>query len=155
MIMNKPNKKQVIGIVFLTLFITAGAFAYQVYNCSIDERADYISQKVADKLDLQEHQKQKLEIVKKQLLSTFKQVKQGRQQHHEKVLKLIASKQFNRDSANQLLTDKTQQINTEGSPIIAAFADFYDSLDTTQQQLIRDKISDHSEHSHYGFSKKI
>ncbi len=146
--MNKPTRKQVFVIVFLTLFISAGAFAYQLATSNIDERADYISNKISNKLDLQKHQEQKLDALKKQLLALINQVRQNKQQSKEQVLALMSGEQLDRDGASRLLKEKINQMNQDGSPLITAFADFYDSLDAKQQQLIKDRMRSHHSHFH-------
>lgn len=149
--MKKPTKKQVFLILFLTIFVSAGAFAYKVSSCSIDERVDFISNKIVKKLDLQEHQSQKLEILKQQIVSKINQVKQEKQQRKEKLLAIISDEQFDREAATIFLQEKTQLINNEASPLIIAFADFYDSLEAEQQQLIRDKVASFKGRSHHRY----
>lgn len=50
---------------------------------------------------------------------------------------LIAGEQFPRESARQLLDARLDAVRAAGPGLIAAFAEFFDSLDSEQRQVLR------------------
>lgn len=50
---------------------------------------------------------------------------------------LVAGEQFPRDSAQQMLNAKLDVVRAAGPGLIGAFADFFDSLDSEQRQVLR------------------
>jgi len=50
---------------------------------------------------------------------------------------LIAGEQFPRESAQQLLDARLDAVRAAGPGLIGAFADFFDSLDAEQRQVLR------------------
>ena len=61
---------------------------------------------------------------------------------------LIAGPQFDRSRANSLVQGKTQALQSGSPEVVAALADFYDSLNPTQQQKVRDFLG--RRHGHWG-----
>jgi len=53
---------------------------------------------------------------------------------------LIAGDKFDRARAQTLLEQKTQAVQGNGPKVIAALADFYDSLTPEQQKQVRDRL---------------
>ena len=51
---------------------------------------------------------------------------------------LVAGATFDKARAQTLVTEKTTALQTRSPEVIAALADFYDSLNATQQQKVRD-----------------
>lgn len=55
---------------------------------------------------------------------------------------LIAGPQFDRAAAQALLDSKTQAVREQGPKVLAAAADFYDSLRPEQQQQLRQALAE-------------
>jgi Spy/CpxP family protein refolding chaperone len=51
---------------------------------------------------------------------------------------LVAGDKFDKARAQSLVTEKTTVLQAGSPEVIAALADFYDSLNPTQQQKVRD-----------------
>jgi PleD family two-component response regulator len=51
---------------------------------------------------------------------------------------LVAGDKFDKARAQALVTEKTTAVQTKSPEVIAALADFYDSLNPAQQQKVRD-----------------
>jgi Spy/CpxP family protein refolding chaperone len=51
---------------------------------------------------------------------------------------LLAGERFDRAAAQSLLDEKTRAVQAGGPAVIAAFGDFYDSLQPAQQQKVRE-----------------
>ena len=54
---------------------------------------------------------------------------------------LVKGDKFDRDTALSLLNAKTQAVQGQGPNVIAAMADFYDSLNPEQQQQVRERMA--------------
>jgi len=140
--MKHPIRYSLLAIFVLSIVVGVSAFGYQCYHSSMDEKAQYISEKISKKLDLTVEQNKQLVNLKDQILVVAKNIRQNKQLHREKLLGLMDKKQFDRKTAEIILNEKSDVIKAEGTPLILAFADFYDSLDTSQQQKIRDEINE-------------
>jgi len=155
---NKPVKhtirNSILAILAVVIIFGFSACGYRFYNSSLEEKAEYFSEKITEKLDLTTQQNEKLLVLKQQLLALAKKMRQAKQQHHDELLGVIANEHFDRNAANKMLIDKSQKITIEGPPIITAVADFYDSLDPNQQQKIRAEFAEHSKKSCHGFGSR-
>jgi len=67
----------------------------------------------------------------------------GPDKMHDRIQTLIAGPKFDRAGAQKLVAEKAAQIQTSGTAVIAAAADFYDSLSAAQQQQVRDFAAKH------------
>jgi len=66
---------------------------------------------------------------------------------HDRIKGLIAGNTFDRAGAQQLVNEKVSQIQANSPALIAAAGDFFDSLNATQQQQVRDFAA---RHHHFG-----
>jgi len=66
--------------------------------------------------------------------------------HHAKLAALIAGNTFDRAGAQALVDEKLASIKTNAPALITSAGDFYDSLNTTQQQKVRDFMAKHHDH---------
>jgi Spy/CpxP family protein refolding chaperone len=64
---------------------------------------------------------------------------------HQRVQALFAGNTFDRAGAQQLVNQKVAQVQANSPAIINAVGDFYDSLNATQQQQVRDFMA----HAHH------
>ncbi len=97
--------------------------------------------KVTDKLELNAAQKQKLEVLADEMLAQRKAFKGEGADPRAEVQALVQGERFDRDRALALLNQKTQAVQGQGPRVIAAMADFYDSLNPTQQQQVRERMA--------------
>ena len=97
-------------------------------------------ERISDKLELNEAQKQKLGVLADELVAQRKAwLTQGSDPRAE-VKALIAGDKFDRSAAQGMLERRTQQVQGAGPKVIAAFGDFYDSLNPAQQQQVRERL---------------
>ena len=75
---------------------------------------------------------------------------------HRRVQALFAGNTFDRAGAQQLVSEKVAQVQASGPAVINAVGDFYDSLNATQQQQVRDFMARAHHHGmwmhHHGAS---
>lgn len=98
-------------------------------------------EKVSNKLSLNEAQKQKLGVLADEMLAQRKAFKGDTTDPRAALQALVSGNTFDREGALTLLTQKTQAVQGQGPKVVAAMADFYDSLNAEQQQTVRDKMA--------------
>ena len=106
------------------------------------ERVTEMRGKVLDqagrKLDLNDAQKQKLGLLADEMLASRTALRGSAAEPRAELKALIAGTSFDRNAAQALLAQKTQVVQGQGPKVIAAMADFYDSLSPAQQQQVRE-----------------
>ena len=94
-------------------------------------------EKISGKLELNADQKAKLGVLADQMIASRKAFR-GNSDPRTDIQALIAGDKFDRSRAQQLLDQKLQAAQGNGPQMLAAFGDFYDSLNPEQQQKVRD-----------------
>lgn len=114
-------------------------------------------ERVASKLDLDDTQKQKLAALATQVQAQGEAMRGGMKPARDEMLSLLSGSTFDQARAQALVLEKTQQVQAQAPQLIAAMADFYDSLRPEQQAQVREFAQKRSErmgggegHRHYG-----
>jgi Spy/CpxP family protein refolding chaperone len=107
----------------------------------VGEMRGKVIEKISDKLVLNDAQKQKLAVLADELLAQRKALKGDTTDPRAQMQALVQGDKFDRDTALSLLSAKTQAVQGQGPKVIAALADFYDSLNPEQQQKVRDRMA--------------
>ena len=128
-------------------FLTVGALTacghhrdHAGWNASAEEQArhrDKIVDRIAGRLDLNAEQKAKLAVLATRLQAQ-RAALAGQPDPRTQVQALMAGDKFDRAGAQALLARTTAAIETRSPEVIAATADFYDSLDARQQAKVRE-----------------
>lgn len=96
--------------------------------------------RVASKLDLTADQKQRLGVLADKLQEQRAALVGKATNPRAEVLALVAGDKFDRTRAQTLVTEKTAALNGKSPEVIAAMADFFDSLTPAQQIKVRDAM---------------
>ena len=110
-------------------------------------------------LSLDANQAAKLKTLADQLHAQHAAMMGGAVNPHDRMKALIAGNTFDRAGAQQLVNEKVQQIQTNSPALITAAGDFFDSLNASQQQQVRDFAAKHhgfgpgGMHGHHGASE--
>ena len=96
-------------------------------------------EKISDRLDLNADQKAKLAALADQMIASRKALR-GNTDPRTDLQALVAGDKFDRSKAQQLLDQKLQAAQGNGPQMLAAFGDFYDSLNPEQQKQVREKL---------------
>lgn len=96
--------------------------------------------RVADRMTLDAAQKAKLGVLADQLLAQRTALMAGGDPRAA-VQALVAGPAFDRAGAQALLEAKTETVRSGAPAVIAAFGDFYDSLQPEQQAQLRELMS--------------
>jgi periplasmic protein CpxP/Spy len=93
------------------------------------------------KLDLNDAQKQRLNVLGDKLREQRASLMGASKDPRADIQALVAGDKMDRTKAQALVDDKTSAIKTKSPELIAAAADFYDSLNPAQQQQVRDLMN--------------
>jgi Spy/CpxP family protein refolding chaperone len=102
------------------------------------QKRDQIIDKAASKLDLNADQKKRLATLGDKLYEQRTALIGQTKDPRAEIKALVAGATFDKARAQTLITEKTTALQTKSPEVIAALADFYDSLTPAQQQKVRD-----------------
>lgn len=97
-------------------------------------------ERITSKLDLNDAQQQKLGVLADELIVQRKAMRGDSADPRAEMKALVAGDKFDRTRAQALLEQKTQVVQAGGPKVIAALADFYDSLNPEQQKQVRERL---------------
>ncbi|MBI5721502.1 MAG: Spy/CpxP family protein refolding chaperone [Burkholderiales bacterium] len=146
-------KRTLIGTVTLfgavTLLGALGACSHQGHHrqgwhaMSDEDAARFKARFIAragEKLELDEAQKAKLGLLADKLREQRNAFVGDTKDPRAELGSLIAGPTFDRNKAQVLVQGKTQAVQTKSPEVIAALADFYDSLKPEQQAKVREYL---------------
>lgn len=102
------------------------------------EMRDKVVDRAASKLDLNEDQKKRLSVLGDKLYEQRTALVGQTTDPRAEMKALIAGEKFDAARAQALINDKTAALQAKSPEVIAALADFYNSLNPVQQQKVRD-----------------
>lgn len=150
-----------IAAIVITLITAGGIAAAGIAHAYGDpeKRADRMIEKITGRLDLNEFQVLKLENLKTTVLAMREDMRDTRSEAGQTVEELLSSSQFDQQKALQLLDKPMTQVKSKMPEVIAAFAEFWNSLDVEQQAEIKEKFEDRFDdhgwhHRHSSFSSE-
>lgn len=94
--------------------------------------------RVGSKLDLNEAQKQKLNVLADKMGAQRTAFVGKAADPSVEMQAIVSGDKFDRARAQSLLQEKTHTVQAGSPDVITALADFYDSLDAEQQQKVRE-----------------
>ncbi len=113
-----------------------------------EKRAAFMEKRMTKKLDLNESQVAKLKTVQQIFIDFHKQRKENTRQE---LLSLLDAPELDQSKALSLLEDRGAQIRKTAPQMIAAIAEFTNSLSDEQREKMKKVIQKFSKHG--GFSK--
>ena len=139
-------KRTLIGIFGVTLLVgglTACGHRPHDHGASMTaeqyaQKRDKMVDRVASKLDLNEDQKKRLATLGDKLYEQRTALVGQTKDPRAEMKALVAGDKFDTARAQTLINDKTAALQTKSPEVIAALADFYNSLNPAQQQKVRD-----------------
>ncbi len=138
-------KRTLFGLFGATLVIgSLGACSHRPghygSNMSAEEQAKFkekMVDRVGSKLDLTAEQKARLATLADKLQEQRKALVGQATDPRADMKALVSGEKFDRTKAQALIADKTAAVATKSPEVVAALADFYDSLNATQQAKVR------------------
>jgi protein CpxP len=102
------------------------------------QKRDKFVDKATSKLDLNADQKQRLSVLGDKLFAQRTALIGQTKDPRAEMKALVAGDKFDATRAQALITEKTTALQTQSPEVIAALANFYNSLNPAQQQKVRD-----------------
>jgi len=102
------------------------------------QKRDKMVDKAASKLDLNEEQKKRLSVLGDKLFEQRTALIGQSSSPRAEMKALVAGEKFDAVRAQTLVNEKTAALQAKSPEVIAALADFYNSLNPLQQQKVRD-----------------
>ncbi len=133
------------GVILSTTLVACG-----LHHKTPEEKADYIVNKASKELQLTAPQLVQLEQLKTHLLNIRQGFSDKKGEIHDITDELLNQPTLNQQRVLSLVQEHTDIINQKAPEIIASVAAFYDSLDTEQQKILREKIQKHRAYNHHG-----
>jgi Spy/CpxP family protein refolding chaperone len=141
--MNRWFKRSIFGVAGAAL--VAGSLAgcghrHGWSSASEQDRAEFrarMVERVSGKLELDASQKQKLTVLTEKMQAQRAALRGGGDPRSE-FRALFAGARLDQERARKLVDEKTAAVQAGSPEVIAAAADFFDSLNPAQQQKVRD-----------------
>ena len=99
-----------------------------------EQRVQAIVESIADKLDLNEAQKQKLNAMKQESLTRFPEMKKTRQESFDELIGIMRSAQVDQQKMTALAEKNKNQTDQFISFFAAKFVEFHDMLTPEQRE---------------------
>ena len=122
-------------------------------NMSAEDAAQFrgkMVDRVSSKLDLNEEQKKRLTALADKLHEQRAAMMGQSKDPRAELQALVAGDKFDKARAQTLVSEKTAAIQARSPEVIAALADFYDSLNPAQQQKVREFMQQRGRWFHRG-----
>jgi Spy/CpxP family protein refolding chaperone len=142
-------KRTLVGVAACAALVGIAAYAQGTFHDSPASAADlaehqaHMLEHIGKKLNLDATQAAKLQALAAQLHTQHDALTGGAASPHQRMNALIAGNTFDRAGAQQLVNEKVSQIQANSPALINAAGDFFDSLNATQQQQVRDFAAQH------------
>ena len=147
--MKKSAKYITIAIAALGVTSTAFAFgAHHGWRMSPEDRAEFMTGKISEKLELNTTQQQNLQALSATILDIMSDVRSGRAEHMETVQQLLSEPTLDQAKALEMIRQKTEMVNAKAPEVVASIAGFLDSLDGEQKELLREHMKNRMHHRH-------
>jgi protein CpxP len=134
-----------VGIV--TLGIMTGC-AYRFAHKTPRERAEWVVKKLGEELKLSDAQASKLNALKDELLDMRGDYRKRHDETRKTIDELLSQPSLDQARVLAMVRERTQEVDDKAPKIVAAFADFYDSLAPDQQKKLHDEITERLEKRH-------
>jgi len=119
------------------------------WHMSAAEKAEFVGDRVAGKLDLDAAQRQNLDSLTGLVAGIMNEAANRRQENYTELSKLLETETFDQSRALELVQSKTSLVNEKAPQVIASLAIFLDSLNAEQKQQLQEIIEHRSGHRHH------
>lgn len=110
--------------------------------------AGWMVDKVTRELDLDQTQRDKLVVLKDELIKVHTSIRDDRKDVHAEVLELLTQPQLDRARILSMINERADALHEHAPQVVNAAGDFYDSLSAEQRDELRQRALDRWEH-HY------
>lgn len=135
----------------LILGISGGVYAFGKqghWGISAEDKAEFMTQRVTKKLDLNESQQKYLQTLVDEGLVLMKEMRAERGTHMIQIEEMLSEPVLDQARALQMVEARTRQINEKAPEVIASLALFLDSLDDSQKSQLQSFVAKGMHHRH-------
>lgn len=111
-----------------------------------EQRAEWITDKVASKLELNQEQRAQLDKLSTTILEAKQEHQKGKEQKRQEILAMLQEETFDQDKALTMVKEKTRFIEQQAPAVISAYADLHKMLSAEQRAKIGEHLNEHFEH---------
>jgi protein CpxP len=138
------------SILVVGALVVIGSFSACSFRGDPEQRAQWMQEKVAKKLELDDAQQVQLKNVSEQILAAREGTKEQFGDDREQLLALLEQPTLDQDKILSLVRSRTEALNERAPDVIAAIGEFYDGLTAEQQAQIREFAQQHHGSRHHG-----
>ncbi|MCU7845706.1 MAG: periplasmic heavy metal sensor [Candidatus Thiodiazotropha sp. (ex Monitilora ramsayi)] len=143
------GKTTLIVIAILALLLISGvAIARYKGFCGPEGRITWVTERIGDKLELDDQQRNQLAQLKNQAVDIMQEMREERKNTAEEAIALLDSPKLDREWARRLIEEKQTQLASAADQLIDHFADFSDNLNEDQRNKLQEMIQHHRSHRH-------
>jgi Spy/CpxP family protein refolding chaperone len=129
----------------VSLFVFVAALSFILGACyprhnSPEERVAWVSERVADYLDLNVDQKRKLDQLRDEVISTGQAMREDGRTSGEELLIMLENQKMDREKALAVINHRLDTLKARAPELVNLFGDLYDSLNADQQDEVRQPI---------------
>jgi len=129
----------IITAVVATLLLTSGvAWARQYGGPGGEHRGARMMEKIGERLELDEQQKAKLSQFSEKLQAMRKEKREAHKGGRQELISLLDTVTLDREKALSLLDERHQTFKNHMTGMVDAFAEFSDSLNTSQREELKE-----------------
>jgi len=141
----KKSTKIIIGTVLTVATLAGIAVSAKPDHCGFgpEHRLEFVMKRFTNKLDLNAEQSEKLSLIKQQLM---KRHQERHQNHRAQLLALLDEPVLDQQKAFALLQNQMQQVKQNAPVMIAAMAEFTDSLNNEQRAKLKNMLASFPKH---------
>lgn len=139
------NKKSLsaLGMAALALTMVLGLSACR---STPEEKAEFVSERISDKLELNESQQALLNNLKDKALLAGKTMKDNKQEMKSNLVTLISQPSIDHDQITAFMDSAMASMHTSVDDVIPSFIAFHASLSEAQKAQVVDFIESHRKH---------
>jgi len=138
--MNTFRNLSIIALAVTLLFGVSACFRH-----SPEQKAEWVTERITSRLELDETQKQKLDALKDEIMRARKDLQTDRESSFEQARDLVTREVLDKDAARALFDQKHQKFAVYADPVLDRLADFHASLNAPQKQQIAEFMDKHKE----------
>jgi uncharacterized membrane protein len=135
-------KSLIIAVLFLIAIglVVAGCSKHRWSTKTPEEKAQWITEKISSELDLDDNQYARLQQIKSDILTEYKNHGDFKQDLWQELDHQLATDSIDQQSMNETFAAKEKQFSAMRTVLVDKFAEFYAVLSAEQRAKLADKI---------------
>lgn len=143
------KRKTKISLIVVGALVVVGIISACGFRGDPEQRAQWMLDKVTEKLVLDDTQQVQLKNVSDEMMNSREAMKQQFGDDREQLLALLEQPTLDQEKILALIGSRTGALNERAPMIVAAVGEFYDGLTAEQQTQVREFAQEHRGHHGY------